>query len=52
MLTEHGLNLAKYLFRMTQQSFWVIANRTWSFLLPEKFLSQDLSRLSLKAGKL
>lgn len=30
----------------------VMANRTWSFLLPEQLLSQDLGSLSMEAHKL
>lgn len=45
--------LSQILIQDDTAKFWVVANKTWrSFQLPEKFLSQDLSSLSLEAGEL
>lgn len=44
--------LSQILIQDDAAKFWVKANRTWSFLLPGKFLSQNLSSPSLEAGEL
>lgn len=44
--------LRQILIQDDTAKFWVLANKTWSFLLFEKFLSQNLSSLSPEAGEL